>query len=143
MKCNDAGLALIKRAEGLRLDSYRCPAGVATIGYGHTGPDVRIPMTITPGMAERLLHDDVSRFETGVTACIGNAPTTSNQFSACVSLAYNIGLGNFATSTVLKQHKAGNYANAANAFLKWNKGGGNVLPGLVARRENERELYLS
>jgi lysozyme len=61
VKINDAGLALIKRAEGLRLDSYRDAVGIATIGYGHTGPDVRIPMTITPGEAERLLYEDLAR----------------------------------------------------------------------------------
>lgn len=143
MRINDAGLALIKRAEGLRLDSYRCPAGIATVGYGHTGPDVRIPMTITPGEAERMLHEDLARFENGVTNCLCGAPTNSNQFSAMVSLAYNIGLGNFATSTVLKRHKLGDYDMAANAFLLWNKAKKKVLPGLVRRREDERELYLS
>jgi lysozyme len=143
MRINDAGLALIKRAEGLKLDSYRCPAGIATVGFGHTGPDVRIPMTITPGEAERLLHEDLARFENGVTNCLCGVPTNSNQFSAMVSLAYNIGLGNFATSTVLKRHKLGNYAAAANAFLLWNKANKQVLPGLTRRREDERELYLS
>jgi lysozyme len=143
MRINDAGLALIKRAEGLKLDSYRCPAGIATVGFGHTGPDVRIPMTITPGEAERLLHEDLARFENGVTNCLCGVPTNSNQFSAMVSLAYNIGLGNFATSTVLKRHKLGNYAAAANAFLLWNKANTQVLPGLTRRREDERELYLS
>jgi lysozyme len=143
VKINDAGLALIKRAEGFRLDSYRDAVGIATIGYGHTGPDVRIPMTITPGEAERLLYEDLARFENGVANCLCGCPTNSNQFSACVSLAFNIGLGNFATSTVLKRHKAGSYANAANAFLLWNRAGNKVLPGLTERRENERELYLS
>ena len=142
MQCNDAGIALIKRAEGLRLDSYRDAVGIATIGYGHTGPDVRIPMTITPGEAERLLHEDLARFENGVTNCLCGCPTSSNQFSAMVSLAYNIGLGNFATSTVLKRHKLGQYAAAANAFLLWDKAKGRVLPGLTKRREDERELYL-
>ena len=143
MTINDAGLALIKRAEGLRLDSYRCPAGIASVGYGHTGPDVRIPMTITPGEAERLLHEDLARFENGVTNCLGGCPTNSNQFSAMVSLSYNIGLGKFATSTVLKRHKLGNYQGAADAFLFWNRGGGKVLPGLETRREAERMLYLA
>jgi lysozyme len=142
MKINDAGLALIKRAEGLKLDSYRCPAGIATVGYGHTGPDVRIPMTITPGEAERLLHEDLARFENGVTNCLAGQPTSSDQFSAMVSLSYNIGLGNFATSTVLKRHKLGQYAGAANAFLLWNRAGSRVLPGLVTRRQDERSLYL-
>jgi lysozyme len=142
MKINDHGLALIKRAEGLRLDSYRDAVGIATVGYGHTGPDVRIPMTITPGEAERLLHEDVTRFENGVTNCLGGCPTNSDQFSAMVSLSYNIGLGNFATSTVLKRHRLGNYAMAANAFRLWNKAKGKVLPGLTKRREDERALYL-
>jgi lysozyme len=140
---NDAGLALIKKAEGLKLDSYRCPAGIATVGYGHTGPDVRIPMTITPGEAERLLHEDLARFENGVTNCLGGRPTNSNQFSAMVSLSYNIGLGNFATSTVLKRHKLGKYQAAGDAFLLWNKANKKVLPGLESRREAERLLYLS
>jgi lysozyme len=141
MKINDAGLAIIKKSEGMRLDSYRCPAGIASVGYGHTGPDVRIPMTITPGEADRLLHDDLARFETGVDAMINGA--TENQFSAMVSLAYNIGLGNFATSTVRKRHNARDFMAAANAFLLWNRGGGRVLPGLQTRREAERKLYLS
>jgi lysozyme len=142
MTINDAGLALIKRAEGLRLDSYRCPAGVATVGYGHTGPDVRIPMTITPGEAERLLREDLARFENGVTNCLGGCPTNSDQFSAMVSLSYNIGLGNFATSTVLKRHRLGQYPLAANAFLLWDKANGVALPGLTKRRQDERALYL-
>jgi lysozyme len=142
MKINDHGLALIKRAEGLRLDSYRDAVGIATVGYGHTGPDVRIPMTITPGEADRLLHEDVARFENGVTNCLGGCPTNGDQFSAMVSLSYNIGLGNFATSTVLKRHRLGNYAMAANAFRLWNKAKGKVLPGLTKRREDERALYL-
>ena len=143
MRINDAGLAIIKRSEGLRLEAYRCPAGVLTIGYGSTGPHVKQGMTITPGQAERLLHEDLARFESGVTNCLCGAPTNSNQFSAMVSLAYNIGLGSFATSTVLKRHKVGNYALAANAFLLWNKANKKVLPGLTRRREDERELYLS
>jgi GH24 family phage-related lysozyme (muramidase) len=99
-------------------------------------------MTITPGEAERLLHEDLTRFENGVSNIFCACPTNANQFSACVSLAYNIGLGAFATSTVAKRHKLGQYAGAANAFLLWNKGGGKVLPGLVKRREDERALYL-
>ena len=142
-KINDAGLALIKQFEGLRLDSYRDAVGIATVGYGHTGPDVRIPMTITPGEAERLLHEDLARFETGVEALIADAPTNDAQFSALVSLAYNIGLGRLATSTVLKRHKLGNKVGAANAFLMWNRAGDRVLQGLMRRREAERKLYLS
>lgn len=140
-KINDAGLALIKSFEGLRLEAYRCPAGVLTIGYGSTGPHVKQSMVITPGEAERLLLEDLEWFEHGVEIIAG--PATDNQFSAMVSLAFNIGLGRFATSTVLKRHKLGNRVGAANAFLLWVRGGGRVLPGLVRRREAERKLYLA
>lgn len=141
-KINRAGRELIKAFEGCKLDAYRCPAGVATVGYGHTGPDVRIPMTITQERAEELLDNDLRRFEVGVEALVGNATTDDNQFSALVSLAFNIGLGRLATSTVLKRHKAGNRIGAANAILMWNKAGGKVLAGLMRRREAERRLYL-
>lgn len=143
MKINDKGKALIKRFEGLRLDAYRCPAGVATIGYGSTGPHVRMGMTITPGEAERLLDQDLARFEVGVSAMIGSIPTSEDEFSAMVSLAFNVGLQAFATSTLLKRHKAGNKVGAANAFLSWVFANKKKLPGLVRRREAERELYLS
>lgn len=141
-KINAAGLALVKSFEGCKLDSYRCAAGVATVGYGHTGPDVRIPMTITPERAEELLEQDLARFETGVEALTEGVPTDDNQFAALVSLAFNIGLSAIATSTVLKRHRLGNKMGAANAMLMWNRGGGRVLAGLSRRREAERKLYL-
>ena len=142
MKMNAKGRAIVKQFEGLRLDSYRCPAGVATIGYGHTGPDVRIPMTITPGEAERLLDKDLARFETLLTAMLTGVPTSEDEFSAMCSLMFNIGPGRFATSTLLKRHKAGNKMGAANSFLSWIYAGGKKLNGLMRRREAERELYL-
>jgi lysozyme len=142
MKMNEKGRALVRRFEGLRLDAYRCPAGVLTIGYGSTGPHVKTGMVITPGEAERLLDKDLARFETGVTAMIGSVPTSEDEFSAMTSLAFNIGLGRFATSTLLKRHKLGNKIGAANAFLMWNKAGGQILKGLMRRREAERALYL-
>ena len=92
-RINSAGLVLIQSFEGLRLTAYRCPAGVWTIGYGHTGPDVNPGQRITPAEAEALLRGDLDRFESGVAAAVGNAPTTDNQFAAMVSLAFNIGLG--------------------------------------------------
>jgi lysozyme len=141
MKMNEKGRALVRRFEGLRLDAYRCPAGVLTIGYGSTGPHVKTGMVITPGEAERLLDKDLARFETGVTAMIGSVPTSEDEFSAMTSLAFNIGLGRFATSTLLKRHKLGNKIRAANAFLMWNKAGGQILKGLMRRREAEKALY--
>jgi lysozyme len=137
---NAAGLALVKSFEGLRLEAYRCAAGVLTIGWGSTGPHVKEGMTITLEEAETLLKTDLARFERGVEIMAPVA--TDNQFAAMVSLSFNIGLGNFSSSTVLKRHKAGKYQRAADAFLLWNKAKGNVLKGLVKRREAERALYL-
>lgn len=142
MKMNAKGRELVKRFEGLRLEAYRCPAGILTIGYGSTGPHVRTGMVITPGEADRLLDKDLSRFEVGVEAMLCGCPTTEDEFSAMVSLSFNIGLGNFATSTLLKRHKVGNKTGAANAFLSWVFANKQKLKGLVARREAERELYM-
>lgn len=142
-RINAEGLALVKSFEGLRLEAYRCPAGILTIGYGSTGPHVKQGMVITEAEADALLSKDLSRFETGVEAMTEGVQTTDNQFAAMVSLAFNIGLGRFATSTALKRHKLGNKIGAGNAFLLWNKAAGNVLQGLNRRREAERKLYLS
>lgn len=142
MRINERGKALVKRFEGLKLEAYRCPAGVLTIGYGSTGPHVKTGMIITPGEAERLLDQDLRRFEVGVEAMLTGVPTSEDEFSACVSLAFNIGLGKFATSTLLKRHKAGNKIGAANAFLSWVFAGKQKLNGLMRRREAERALYL-
>jgi lysozyme len=137
---NAAGLALLKEFEGLRLKAYKCPAGVWTIGYGTTA-DVKEGQVITEAQAEGFLKADLAKFEAGVEKLIGDA--TDNQFSACVSLAYNIGLSAFAGSTVLKRHKLGNYLGASRAFGMWIRGGGRILPGLVRRREAEAKLYLA
>ena len=142
MQVNEAGLELIKKFEGLRLRAYRCPAGVWTIGYGHT-KTARRGQVITEAEADRLLREDLRIFEKGVLEAIGNAPTTSNQFSAMVSLAFNIGLGAFRRSKVLALHKAGKTAEAAKAFANWRRAGGKVLPGLVRRRAAEAKLYLT
>lgn len=144
MKINEKGKALVKRFEGLRLEAYPDPGTGGhpwTIGFGHTGPEVKRGLVITPGEADRLLEKDLARFETGVEAMLCGVPTTEDEFSAMVSLAFNIGLGNFATSTLLKRHKAGNKIGAANSFLSWVFAGKKKLPGLMRRREAEKELY--
>jgi lysozyme len=144
MRISEKGLGLIKRYEGLRLEAYRCPASILTIGYGHTGPDVKEGQIITPGEAERLLLADVARFERGVEALA--SPCNENQFSALVSFAFNLGLGTLQKSTLLKKHKAGDYEAAARQFASWNKARvhGQLVPlaGLTARREAEKMLYL-
>lgn len=141
-RINEAGLAIIRRFEGVRLKAYLCPANVWTIGYGHTH-GVTQGMEITLEQAETLLRKDLRLFEMGVANAIGSAPTSDNEFSAFVSLSFNIGVSAFKRSTALKRHIAGNKAGAADAILLWNKAGGIVLKGLVRRREAERELYLT
>ena len=143
MKINDEGLELIKLFEGLRLKAYKCPAGVLTIGYGHTGKDVKPGMVITEEQAEELLRQDLERFEEGVENLV-EVELNENQFSALVSLAYNIGLGNFKRSTLLKLINKGNQNELEavhSQFKRWVWAGSQILPGLQRRREAEFDLY--
>jgi len=140
MSINASGLKLIKEFEGLRLKAYRCPAGVLTIGYGHTG-GVREGQVLTQEEAEELLKKDLLVFERGVRNYV-KVPLTDNQFSALVSFSYNVGLGAFGKSTLLRKLNARDYNGAATEFAKWNKGGGKVLLGLTRRRTAEKELFL-
>jgi len=134
---------IIRNYEGLKLKAYLCPAHIPTIGYGSTGPDIKIGVVWTLDQAKARLERDVTKFAAGVASLIGSAPTTQGQFDAMVSLAYNIGLAAFAKSSVLANHLHKRFANAAGAFALWNKGGGVVLPGLVNRRKAEATLYRS
>lgn len=140
---NEAGLALIKRNEGCRLKTYLDSVSIPTIGYGHTGPEVHLGLVITQAQADELLRQDLNKFEEGVADLLEDAPTGDNQYAAMICLAYNIGLGNFDKSSVLRLHKQGRFAMAADAFLMWNKAGGKVLTGLTRRRGEERALYLT
>lgn len=133
------GLALIKRFEGLKLTAYLCPARVWTIGYGSTGPHVRPGLTISQEAAEKLLRDDLDRFEDAVAKAAPHAPQP--MYDAMVSLAFNIGIGGFLKSSVLRLHLAGDHRRAAEAFGLWNKADGKILPGLVTRRAAEANLY--
>lgn len=139
---NTAAHALIERDEGLVLHAYRDPAGVETIGFGHTGPDVHPGEVITPAMAEALERQDEARFAAIIDHMLGSASTTDNQFGAMCSLAYNIGDGHFARSTVLRKHLVGDYRGAAAAFALWDEVHGQILAGLVRRRTEEAALYL-
>lgn len=132
---------IIKQSEGLRLEAYLCPAGVWTIGYGHTGKDVVEGMKITRGEAEKLLEGDLEKFEKDILKMV-KVGLTQNQFDALVSFTYNVGGGALKTSTLLKKLNAGDYMGAADEFLKWTKAGGKELPGLVKRRRTERALFL-
>jgi GH24 family phage-related lysozyme (muramidase) len=138
---NSDGLELIKSAEGCILYTYDDGVGVPTIGYGHTA-DVRWGQCISQEQAEAFLKEDLNYFEQDVAHLV-TVPLTDNQFAALVSLCYNIGSGAFAGSTLLRFLNEGDYITAAEQFGRWNRGGGEVMPGLVARRSLERELFLT
>lgn len=140
MKASDRGIELIKQFEGLRLNAYLCPAGVPTIGVGHTA-GVKLGDRITQKEAIALLRSDLERFEAGVTDCV-KVPIAQNQFDALCCLAFNIGLGAFRNSTVLKLLNQGDYQGAADRILWWTKSGGKDIQGLVRRRKAERSLFL-
>lgn len=145
MQISQRGVDLIKEFEGLRLKAYLCPANVLTIGYGSTGRHVTEGLVITEAKAEELLRADLGRFEDAVRKAA--LPCTQGQFDALVSFAFNVGIGNLNSSTLLRKHKAGDKAGAAVQFGRWNKarvkGVLRVLPGLTRRRKAEAALYLS
>lgn len=139
MKTNQAGIDLIKQFEGCKLQSYLCPAGVPTIGYGSTN-GVTMGMTITEEEAESLLRVDLEKFEKQLNSL--NLKINENQFSALVSFIYNLGFGSFLTSTLRRRIMTNpNEPSIRDEFNKWVRGGGKVLPGLVKRRAAESELY--
>lgn len=138
---NRKGIELVKSFEGCRLKAYRCPAGVWTIGYGHTA-GVREGMEITQEVADMLLAEDLDRFEKNVSALVEGVALNPNQLSALVSFAYNLGVGSLQKSTLLNKVKANPCdPNIASEFLRWVRAGGKVLRGLVRRRNAEANLY--
>ena len=141
MKTSYKGMTLIMKFEGLRMDAYLCPSGVLTIGYGHTGSDVKRGQRIDADRARELLIDDVRRFEASVNDLV-KVDITQGMFDALVSFCYNLGAGSLKGSTLLKKLNAGDTAGAAEEFLKWDKANGKSLAGLTARREAERQLFI-
>lgn len=139
------GKNLIKEFEGFRSTAYVCPAGVVTVGYGTTrinGNPVELGTKITTDEAEQFLEQDLKGFESAVNQNV-IVEITENQFDALVSFVYNVGVGNFKKSTLLKKLNAGKINEAADEFLKWNKAGGKTLAGLTTRRKAERKLFLT
>lgn len=143
MRINSRGLDLIKKCEGLRLKAYRCPAGVPTIGYGHTR-NVKMGMTCTPEQAETWLREDCARAQACIeTKCIKAEFMNENELSALISFVFNIGCGSFAESTMLGMLNAGNFEGAANQFKRWVYAKGKRQAGLVTRRAMERALFIT
>lgn len=146
MQTSEKGIALIKQFEGCKLTAYQDSVGVWTIGYGWTQPvdgkPIRAGMTIKQETAERLLKTGLVSYESDVSRLV-KVGLTQGQFDALVSFTYNLGARSLSTSTLLRKLNVGDYAGAADEFLRWNKAGGKVLNGLTRRREAERALFLS
>ncbi len=134
------GMALLRHFEGLRTKAYPCPAGVWTIGYGHTG-GVKPRQTITQEEAEELLREDVERFVKGVRKAIEGTPLNAYRFSALVCFAFNVGMGAFEKSTLLKKIKEKDFDGARLQFFIWNKVNGKASAGLTRRRNAEAALF--
>ena len=140
MKASEKAYSLVQQFEGLRLTAYRCPAGVWTVGYGHSG--VVPGIAITKELAEEFLKQDIIVAEGIVNAeCLN---LRQCQFDTLVSFVFNVGGGNFRKSTLLKKIKANPDDNAImDEFLRWVYANGVVLPGLQKRRLVEMKLYFS
>ena len=133
------GLDLIKKYEGLRLEAYKCPAGVWTIGYGHTKGVIK-GMKISKEEAETLLKQDVSIVELQVVNTVGKLKAC--KIDALVSFAYNVGVAAFRRSTLCRKVKANSDDATIRAeFGKWVYAGGKKLQGLERRRKEEAEMY--
>lgn len=145
MKTSAAGRAAITRREGNELKAYQDSVNVWTIGVGHTSmagpPKVTAGLKITAAESDEILSRDLAKFEAAVDKAV-KVPVTQNEFDALVSLAFNIGGGAFAKSTLVRKLNAGDRKGAADAFLSWNKAGGKTLKGLTTRRQDERSQFL-
>ena len=152
MKLDNNGYKLIQKFEGLRLDAYAATESekqrnIWTIGFGNityeNGTKVKKGDKISQDRAEQIFSYYADKFANQVDAII-IANITQNQFNAVVSLAYNIGLGNFQKSTLLKKlNKNPNDKTIKDEFLKWVNAGGRKLQGLVNRRKKESDVYFS
>lgn len=148
MKMSKACVNLVKEHEGYHkrlpdgsCTTYYCPAGVLTIGFGCT-VGIKEGDIWSPQQAVEALRRELEKHEKAVNGLI-KVDITQNQFDALVSFSYNCGSGALAKSSLLKRLNKGDFAGAAAEFHKWNKGGGRVLPGLVRRRAQEAELFLT
>ena len=153
METSQRGIELIKRYEGVILHSYLCPAGVISIGFGHTGSDVKKGMIITEEEAENLLKKDLKKIEDKLNFSLehDNITLNQNQFDACISFIFNLGFSAFIFSTLYKKLKQGDYAGASAEFPKWvyitktdPETGERFkikLKGSEFRRKSEQELF--
>lgn len=140
-KINQEGLDLIKQFEGRSLKAYQDSVGVWTIGYGHTN-NVKKGDIITPEQADKFLKEDLEEAESWVNFAV-TVPINDNEFAALVSFTFNLGCNNLIKSTLLRLLNGDATREVvAEQFLRWNKAGGKVLPGLTRRRQAEKTLFL-
>lgn len=146
MKTSPAGVDLIKHYEGLRNSAYLCPAKKWTVGFGSTfwpdGTPVKEGDRVTDKEAEALLAATLLPFEREVDRMV-TVPISQGQFDALVSFSFNLGSAALRGSTLLKKLNQGDKEGASIQFGAWVKAAGQVLPGLVKRRESERKMFLS
>lgn len=133
----------IEQWEGFRETAYLCPAGVLTIGFGHTGPDVKEGQVMTYKEAYDMLLEDLKRYASGLAAWV-NVKVTDGQYVALLSLAYNVGVDGVVHKCpkLLRAVNTEDIDEAAHQFLDVNKVNGKELPGLTRRRQAEAKLYL-
>ncbi|SCU95514.1 Lysozyme [Cupriavidus necator] len=153
MKTSQNGLAVIKYFESCRLAAYLDSIGIPTIGWGHTGPDVRLGMTITQARADAQLVADLAEHERIVSSAVA-VSLTQGQFDALVSFCFNVGprqkgkkdglvtLANGRPSTLLRRVNASEFEEAKGQFAFWIKAGGIPLRGLIRRRAAECALFI-
>lgn len=133
-------LGTIALHEGYRGTAYRDPVGIPTIGYGET-KGVKMGDTTTPKKAMEQLKLSAAEHGQGMARCI-TVPISQNEYDAYLSFTYNVGVGAFCRSTLVKKLNAKDYTGACNELLRWDKAGGRVLPGLTKRRKEERALCM-
>jgi len=139
MNISNEGLSLIKKFEGCELEAYKCPAGVWTIGYGHT-KNVREGMTISKEQADNMLLNELDEYCEYVEKAI-KVNLEQCQFDALVSWTYNLGSTNLHESTMLKVLNEKDYEEVPNQLKRWNKVSGVINDGLIRRREAEALLF--
>jgi lysozyme len=148
MNISEKGIQFIKRFEGKFLRAYYCPAGVLTIGYGHTNlsgfpPKVYPGMVITEAQADEMLRKVLDKVYEAAVRKLVRVPLTQHQYDALVSFVYNVGESNFRKSGVLRAVNSKNYAAVPGLLMQWTKANGRVLKGLVNRRQQEGILWNS
>ena len=139
LKTSQEGISLIKSFEGCELTAYRCSANVPTIGFGHTA-GVSDGDTCTQEEAENMLAEDLEEFEDYVKNYV-ESELQQNEFDALVAWTYNLGPANLKESTMLKELNSGNFEEVPRQMKRWNRAGGEVLDGLIRRREAESRLF--